>query len=317
MAGLRERVEQVAALARVKPVTAINSARTLGEAEPPLFVRPGRGVREAIFQTSHLVHLAAAILLGQPAQAAKTVMQLGGMSRNVPQSTNLAETAWFKLLEQNRGTSPTDDLCVGDMILSPNALDFITGYVDRLRGAERDTLLPFVEDFSVQFRYFSSLDAGISDGGSAMFSFRGPDESIISWLYVMPSDWPISDELLDKSVEEGKAHPIHSTEIPGHFFLALADLLRADDAGRASALPLSLSGSGVASSEPENENAALPGAALRDQHRTTDDTEGLTSSYGSRTARNVQARHTLVMRTGRVSPPTRTSHVQQIAHTSS
>jgi len=306
MVGLRERVEQVAELTRVKPVTAIHAARTLGEADPPLFARPGRGIRDVLFGTSDLVHLALALAGGDPGESPETVRRLGELHRDCIQRQGLASDAeWHDLEARRRQLGRGKNLTLGDMILMPTLIETIVRYVDRLRGAERAELLPGVEDTLVELRTGAGGAAG--RGSVAMVSFRWAAGKVLQCGYHLSHD-------LDPHDDSWKTALLRTTHIRGDLLLALADLLRDDDARRASTLPFSPSGSDAASSGPENRNAALPGAALSDQHRTTDDTRILTRSKGSRDTSRIQARRGSVMQPGRSFNSERTNNVCQSEH---
>ena len=200
-------------------MTTVHVGRSLGD----LFVAPGRGVKDVAFTTTSLVNLVVGLALNEPVHARENVSRFGELRLSTTDET------FSSLEEQANRSAQIKAAETGSMELDPAMVwksrftDTLVHYVDRLRGPERDSLLPFVG--------YTRVDLMRAAGGMDMLGcyaaiqFGTEPRRRVTAYYNEPSSEAYAGR--DLAICEIR-------QIRGELLLGIADLLRGDDARRAS-----------------------------------------------------------------------------------
>jgi hypothetical protein len=245
MLTVREVEAAVAEMLKASPTAAAHYIRTLKEAEPPLWFRVGRGRTEAPLAPSHLVNVALAFAGGQPVDGPATV-------------------ALFRSLRLEDIRRPeTGRQHFGGKMQAPVEICGLTIYPTL--GETLDSLALVGHDPAHPMRhFFVTIEP---EGGVVEAVIKVTEASERYRIWFTSIGLRTVDEMR-RHEQDGDAMMIsHTITLWPRLFGRMAELLEASASDAATLQP---SGSiSSASARPEDENAALPGAALPTQDQTS------------------------------------------------
>ena len=238
--------ERVGGLVKATPEASLYTAKLLRTAvgtdglRLDLWPAPGRGVRNAKFQSSHLINLLLALGCGAPVEAVDTVETFRGMlPENQTMESRLVrrDDAGFRLSETEVHSSP---VLPGDTL--GEALDWI---IETLADPATS---PEVRNDLRAARVFVTIEP--SPSANIVIRFVGKDQPVWSTAY-----WPVNHQptLIPPPRPTGELQRVFY----GAAFEALATIWNGTKANTGpGTFP-----SGGQDKAPEKENAALPQAA--------------------------------------------------------
>lgn len=239
MAGLKERIAQASGLFGDPLVTVGLTVRSLAqEGDPGLTPRPGTGVRDVVFTTTHLTNWAIAVGARSATNAVQNVRLLGGLPRSMLQHVGLSDAEWRALEAKRRKVRPTDGWRIGAITLEPTAHATIVSFMNALMGPDREKLLRVAPLFGVRFETWGR---GPEDFCRATIRFPGPSSQALECSYA----WPSQQQLFPDSAGQqtvfsspeaatrARTAIARSFDLSGELLSSLTDLLLEDEAKRA------------------------------------------------------------------------------------
>jgi hypothetical protein len=245
MLTVREVETAVTEMLKASPSAAAHYIRTLKEAEPSLWFRVGRGRTEAPLSPSHLVNVVLAFVCGQPVEAP-------------------ANVALFRSLRIEDIRRPkTGQECYHGTMQAPVEMCGLTIYPTL--GETLDGMAQRGKDLSNPTRFFVveiHPEGGVAE---ARITVIDGTDRYVAWF---TSIGILTEAEMRGREPEGERCLISRTvTLWRPLFERMAELLSAS-----APAPARLPSSGPfssASARPEDENAALPGAALPTQDQTS------------------------------------------------
>ena len=248
MAGGSQAEREFATVSKEPIVTVAQTTRELKQADPALWLRTGRGVREANVTLSHLLNMALGVAAGPPSKAVENVRLLRSLVSTGPLKTSYA----FKTAEGERAhiatTLPDTE---GSLFSGVNA------------GADLETFihwLAFTGDLEKVNRMRRDFVVMITTGSQPSIECL--------WRNALSDGWDRSTIYRPQGFLPYMADPSGMIRRPAFLdlivFECLARLWR--DSAERSGLATTPSYSGTTSpgsDDPRNENAAPGRAALR------------------------------------------------------
>lgn len=259
-------LEGMAEVAGERPGTLRVTARDLGEADPPLFIRPGRGAKGLDLPTRAGVHVVLAAVLATSGRAAQAITRLYAPHQ----------------LYDGSGTvhASTGPVGVGPLVFHGNPLDTVVGIVQDLRGDGRGRLLPALEkDFQILFHHAGNRDFGLSTSLLVQFIFSVPGlENPHGGSFIYNYRALIKSE--EDPITQYQTKPTYQISVPGRFLVALADALREGDSRHKDISPTSPPTLAVPDAGQRGNDTGLDAASSSESAVPDADSMGERASHG-------------------------------------